>query len=222
MNKVCFFILFLLTITNIFSNENTISLGFITPFTFISANSEVIVIIDEEKYFMSMDYKKNISSIGLNIIGKFTRDNGWGGMFILEYYSPYLYSENRIIQNELGKFSGKVEYNNNDSAFVLGAGGGVIKRFFINDIFHIAIDFGTEDFIGIIENDTLNLFLFYFGLFSGVTFEFHFSKNLFLNVGINYNLLLGLGSYHYIDSTQIETDEFVFNVYPCIGIGYKF
>ena len=226
MKKLVFVFILSLAGISVYAGENTISLGFQAPITFMFGSSNQIISnnIDVTKLY-SIEYGKILYSTGANIKGKFSGDGGWGGMFKVNCFFPYLIISDTNVSGPLlfRDASSKIGYTEFDPAFIVGAGGGILKRFYINDMFHISLDLGPEFEFDVVDVDTFRYLIITVGIFSELSFEFHVSKHLFFDIGLNYDLLLGGGVYGYKNASIIvNTGEFGFSVSPSISIGYKF
>ena len=208
----------------IYPGEHTISLGFQAPFTLMTGESTKVVSSNVNiADLVDVNYDKFIYSLGANIKGKFTGYSGWGGMFKTYFFFPYRMKNDITVSTRLLGGSSENEYTDFDPAVIFGTGGGVVKRFYLNEIFCIAMDLGLELQLDVIEVDLYNLLMLNFGIFSGVMFEYHINKHLFMDAGINYDILFGSGIYSYPKSDiKVTTGEIGFAILPSISIGYKF
>ena len=223
MKKYLLALFLLLAGLNLYAGEITLSLGFEAPlFTFFTGHS--LTIWYNVSDLITIDYTKIFSSLGFNIKGKFVNDSGIGGMFKAYLFYPY-YMNSRITTSDslYSVDTSETKYTTFEPAFIIGVGGAAVYRFYPSDKFNISIDVGGEleiDFIGVY---LYNFLLTGIGAFADIAFEFYFNKNWFLDVGMNTNLLIGLGAYgHQHNDLIVTTVEAGAYVSPSISIGYKF
>ena len=226
MKKYIMILLLLFAGLNLYADERTLSLGFEAPlFTFLIGNSLAI------KYhgydvtnLISVDYTKISCSLGFNIKGKFVNDDGIGGMFKAYCFFPYYMNSKIKASNSLYSVgASETKYTTFDPAYIIGAGGGFVKRYYPTDKFNISIDVGGELELDVIGVDLYLLAIAGLGLFSEVAFEFYFTNNWFFDIGVNANLLVGFGMYGYqYGNLFVITDEIGGYFSPSISIGLKF
>jgi hypothetical protein len=163
--------------------------------------------------------------IGFNLTGRFSGSKGRGGMGKIYSGFPLSYTHDvkaSAIYSTLQSSSRKT-YSSFEPAFIIGSGGGVLKRFTFNEKVVLAIDLGLELQFDIIGIEPYHLFNIGFGIFSDVNLEYHINKHIYFDFGINYEVLAGLGIYGYQQADiQVTTDEFMFFISPGISIGYRF
>jgi hypothetical protein len=205
--------------------ESTLSLGFLGNLGLMSGKSNNIVSSGYNiTNLMNVEYNKSLLGIGANLTGKFSGSRGWGGMGMVYSLLPLSYTHDiKVSDNSRLRSSSEKTYTNLDPAFIMGFGGGVLKRSTFNEKLVLAIDLGPEIQFDIIGIDLYNLLIIGVGLFADVNLEYHINRHLFFDFGIDFKVLAGTGFYGYQQANiQVTTDEFMFFVSPNISIGFRF
>jgi hypothetical protein len=203
-----------------------LSFGFQGDFGLMHGTSSEVVSngIDVTK-LINAEYDKSLLGIGFNLTGRFSGSSGWGGMGKVYTSFPLTYTHDIEASATYSTLqsSSKKTYSNFDPAFLIGFGGGVLKRFTFTEKLGLAIDLGLEIQIDIIGIDLYHLAIIGCGVFSDVNLEYHINRHFYFDFGINFKVLGGLGVYGYQEADmQVTTDEYMFFISPGISIGYQF
>jgi hypothetical protein len=206
--------------------ESTLSFGVHGNFgLMLGISNETIINGNYDTNVVNTEYLKSLIGIGFDLTGRFSGSSGWGGMGKMYAAFPLSYTHdiNASVPNSTPLSSSRETYSNIGPGFVIGFGGGVLKRFIFSEKLVLAIDLGPEVQIDIIGIDPYHLLIIGAGVFSDLKLEYHINRQLYFDAGINLEVLAGGGTYRYQQANiQVGTGEFMFFISPGISIGYRF
>ncbi|MDR2402690.1 MAG: hypothetical protein LBD78_01530 [Spirochaetaceae bacterium] len=112
--------------------ESTLSLGFQGSFGLMSGSSMTATVngVDVTD-LMDVEYNKSLLGIGFNLTGRFSGSKGRGGMGKIYSGFPLSYTHNVKTSATYSTLqsSSRKTYSGFEPAFIIGSGGGVLKRF---------------------------------------------------------------------------------------------